>query len=135
MAASTGSTRVEIGDSCRRSLRQHLVQAQKSLRTHLFAFIPVSARVDRASALHDRDGVIKFQHRRKISSILIRNTLVPLAIRTAPGSCLGIEGVKSPNTRSRYEYRPSGLAKKVRTAVGRQICAAGARTAVPKERA
>ena len=83
----------------------------------------------------DRQGVIGFQHRRKISSILIRNTLVPLAIRTAPGSCLGIEGVKSPNTRSRYEYRPPGLAKKVRTAVGRQICAAGARTLVPKERA
>jgi hypothetical protein len=39
---------------------------------------------------------IRFQHRRKISSILIRNTLVPIAIRTAPGSCLVTEGVKSP---------------------------------------
>src|SRR6266516_958324 len=121
MAASTGSTRVEIGESCRRSLRQHLVQAQKSLRTHLFAFIPVSARVDRASALHDRDGVIKFQHRRKISSILIRNTVVPIAIRTTLGSCLAIEGVKSPKTRSCYEYHPPGRSKTVRTAMGRSI--------------
>ena len=42
-------------------------------------------------ALADRHGVIRFQHRRKISSILICNTLVPIAIRTAPGSCLVIE--------------------------------------------
>ena len=69
-------------------------------------------------------GVIRFQHRRKISSILIRNTLAPIAIRTAPGSCLAIEGVKSPKTRSCYEYHPPGPSKKVRTAVGRQICAA-----------
>jgi hypothetical protein len=41
-------------------------------------------------------GVMGFQHRRKISSILIRNTVVPLAIRTTPRSCLAIEGVKSP---------------------------------------
>ena len=53
---------------------------------------------DRAAA--DRHGVIRFQHRRKISSILIRNTLVPIAIRTAPGSCLVIEGVESPKIRS-----------------------------------
>jgi hypothetical protein len=45
----------------------------------------------------DRDGVIRFQHRRKISSILICNTLVPIAIRTASGSCLVIEASKSPN--------------------------------------
>jgi hypothetical protein len=70
-------------------------------------------------------GVIRFQHRRKISSILIRNTLVPIAIRTTPGSCLAIEGVKSPKTRSPYEYHPPGNSTKVRTAVGRQICAAG----------
>jgi len=42
-----------------------------------------------------RQGVTRFQHRRKISSTLIRNTLLPVAIRTAPGSCLVIEGVKS----------------------------------------
>ncbi len=36
----------------------------------------------------DRHGVIRFQHRRKISSILIWNTLVPIAIRAASGSCL-----------------------------------------------
>jgi hypothetical protein len=41
------------------------------------------------SPLHDRDGMIRFQHRRKISSILIRNTVVPIAIRTTLGSCLG----------------------------------------------
>jgi hypothetical protein len=35
----------------------------------------------------DHHGVIRFQHRRKISSILIRNTLVPIAIRTTRGSC------------------------------------------------
>jgi hypothetical protein len=35
-----------------------------------------------------RDGVTGFQHRRKISSILIRDTVTPIAIRTAPGSCL-----------------------------------------------
>jgi hypothetical protein len=49
--------------------------------------------------LHEHDGVIRFQHRRKISSILIRNTVVPLAIRTTSGSCLATEGVKSSKTR------------------------------------
>jgi hypothetical protein len=84
-----------------------------------------------------RYGVIRFQHRRKISSILIQNTLAPIAIRTAPGSCLVIEGVKPRTTitRSRYGQHSLGLSKKVRTAVGRQICAAGTRTLVPKERA
>ena len=71
--------------------------------------------------MHDRDGVIEFPHRRKISSILIRNTVVPIAIRTTLGSCLAIEGVKSPKTRSCYEYRPPGRSKAVRTAVGRSI--------------
>jgi hypothetical protein len=37
--------------------------------------------------LHDRHGVIGLQHWRKISSILIRNTVGPIAIRTALGSC------------------------------------------------
>ena len=35
----------------------------------------------------DHHGVIRFQHRRKITSILIWNTLVPIAIRTTRGSC------------------------------------------------
>ena len=46
-----------------------------------------------ATPPHDRDGVTKFQHRRKISSILIRNTVVPTAVRTTLGNCLAIEGV------------------------------------------
>ena len=40
--------------------------------------------------LPGRDGVIRFQHRRKISSLLIRDTVVPIAIRTTSGSCLAI---------------------------------------------
>ena len=43
----------------------------------------------------DRDVVIRLQHRRKISSTLIRNTVVPIAIRTTLGSCLAIEGDKA----------------------------------------
>jgi hypothetical protein len=71
--------------------------------------------------LNDRDGVIRFQHRRKISSILIRNTVVPIAIRTTSGSCLAIQSVKSAKTRSCYEYHPPGRSKTVRAAVGRSI--------------
>src|ERR1019366_1202494 len=71
--------------------------------------------------LHDRDGVIRFPHGRKISSILIRNTVVPIATRTTLGSWLAIECVKSPKTRSCYEYHPPGRSKTVRTAVGRSI--------------
>ena len=58
------------------------------------------------------------------------------AHRHAHGSrkLLVIEGVKSPQTRSCHEYHPPGLSKKVRAAVGRQICATGARTLVPKKR-
>ena len=77
-----------------------------------------------ATPLHDRDGVTRFQHRPKISSILIRNTVVPTAIRTTLGSCLAIEGVKSPKTRSCYEHHPHGRSKTVRTAVGRSILSA-----------
>src|SRR5437868_10083411 len=73
---------------------------------------------ERRRPLHDRDGVIRFQHRRKISSILIRNTVVPTAIRTTLGSCLAVEGVKSPKTRSCYEYHPLRRSKTMRTAVG-----------------
>src|SRR5260370_18081285 len=80
---------------------------------------------------HDRDGVIRFQHQRKISSILIRNTVVPIAIRTTLGSCLAIEGVKSPKTRSCYEYHPPGRSKTVGTAVGRPIFGRGPRAATP----
>ena len=76
---------------------------------------------DPATPLHDRDGVTRFQHRRKIRSILIRNTVVPTAIRTTLGNCLALEGVKSPKTRSLYEYHPPGRSKTVRTAVGRSI--------------
>ena len=71
--------------------------------------------------LNDRRGVTKFQHRRKINSILIRNTVAPTAIRTASGSCLAIRSVRSPKTRSCYEYHPPGHSKTMRTAVGRSI--------------
>jgi hypothetical protein len=43
-----------------------------------------------------RDGVIRFQHRRKICSILIRNTVVPIAIRTALTSYLTNEVTAKP---------------------------------------
>src|SRR5215211_5400179 len=65
-------------------------------------------------------GVIRFQHRRKISSILIRDTVAPIAIRTTSGSC-SLRNVKSPNTGACYEYHPLGPSKTVRTAVGRSI--------------
>jgi hypothetical protein len=39
-------------------------------------------------------GVIRFQHRPKISSILIRDTVAPIAIRTTSGSC-SLRDVKS----------------------------------------
>jgi hypothetical protein len=68
-----------------------------------------------------RDGVIRFQHRRKISLLLFRDTVVPIAIRMTAGRCLVIEGVKSPKIRSFYEYHPPGRSKTVRTAVGRSI--------------
>jgi hypothetical protein len=89
-----------------------------------FAFVVsnrVSANILAVSPLHDRDGVIRFPHRRKISSTLIRNTVVPTATPTTLGSCLAIEGVKSPKTRSRYERHPLGHSKAERTAVGRSI--------------
>jgi hypothetical protein len=46
---------------------------------------------------------------------------VPTAIRTTSGSCLAVEGVKSPKNWSCYEYHPPGRSKTVRTAVGRSI--------------
>src|SRR4051794_12157351 len=48
-------------------------------------------------------GVIRFQHRRKIRSILIRDTVAPTAIRTTPGSCSSTEITE---TRSCYEHSP-----------------------------
>jgi hypothetical protein len=75
--------------------------------------------IRRRAPLHDRDGVIRFQHRRKISSILIRNTVVPIAIRTLWEAVWRF--VKSPKTRSCYEHHPPGRSKTVRTAVGRSI--------------
>jgi hypothetical protein len=71
--------------------------------------------------MHDRDGVIRFPHQRKISSILIRNTVVPTAVRTALGSCLVIEASNHRLTWSCYEQHPPGRSKAVRTAVGRSI--------------
>ena len=68
-----------------------------------------------------RDGVIRFQHRRKIGSLLIRNTVAPLANRTTSRSCLVIERANLPKTRSFYENHPAGRSKTVRTAVGRSI--------------
>jgi len=44
-----------------------------------------------AEAAHS--GVIRYQHPRKISSVLIRNTVGPNANRTTPRTCLVIEGV------------------------------------------
>ena len=78
--------------------------------------------------------MIGFQHWRKISSILFRNTLTPTVTLATPGNYLVIEGFKTPKTRSCYEYHPVGCSKKVRTAVGRQIWAAGAGSPVQKER-
>jgi hypothetical protein len=44
-----------------------------------------------------RRGVIRFQHRWKINSILIRKTVAPIAVRTTSGRC-SLKGVKSPTT-------------------------------------
>jgi hypothetical protein len=66
-------------------------------------------------------GVIEIQHRRKISSILIRDTVAPIAIRTTPGSCSLTEITEA---RSCYEHSP-GPSKTVRTAVGHSIFSAG----------
>ena len=82
---------------------------------------PVESRIDGPLRDSTGDGVTGFQHRRKISSILIRNTVVPTAIRTALGSCLAIEASYHRPTRSRYEQHPPGRSKAVRTAVGRSI--------------
>ena len=76
-------------------------------------------------------GVIRFQHQRKISSILVRDTVAPIAIRTTSGSC-SLRDVNTEN-RSCYEYHPPGPSKTVRTAVGRSIFPAGSfgRTSKP----
>jgi hypothetical protein len=87
------------------------------------------------SAGHCR-RVIRFQHRHKISSILIRNTVVPIAIRATLGSCWRLRCVKPPKTRSCYEYHPPGPSKAVRTAMGRSIFPArrNGRTSKPAAR-
>jgi hypothetical protein len=74
------------------------------------------------SAGHCR-RVIRFQHRHKISSILIRNTVAPIAIRTTSRSWR----LRASNHRIRscHEYHPVGRSKTVRTAVGRSIFSAG----------
>jgi hypothetical protein len=54
---------------------------------------------------------MRFQHWRKISSFLFRNTLAPTVILATPGNYLVIE---APKTRSCYEYHPLGRSKKVR---------------------
>jgi len=59
-----------------------------------FVGVPVQVRLSGAGMaasgaepLHDRDGVIGFPHWQKISSILICNTVVPIATRAALESC------------------------------------------------
>jgi hypothetical protein len=56
-------------------------------------------------------SVIRFQHWRKISSVLIRDTLVPIGIPAAREAV----GERKPGVG--YEYHPPGPSKKVRTAV------------------
>jgi hypothetical protein len=48
-------------------------------------------------ALDSLGGVTRFQHRRKINSALIRNTVTPIAIRTNAGSCLAMRASNSKN--------------------------------------
>ena len=56
-------------------------------------------------------GVIRFQHRRKISSILIRDTVAPIAIRTTSGSC-SLRDVKSPKTGAVMSIIPLDLQRR-----------------------
>ena len=56
-------------------------------------------------------GVIRFQHRRKISSILIRDTVAPIAIRTTSGSC-SLRDIKSPNTGAVMSIIPLDLQRR-----------------------
>ena len=56
-------------------------------------------------------GVISFQHSRKISSILIRDTVAPIAIRTTSGSC-SLRDVKSPHTGAVMSIIPLDLQRR-----------------------
>ena len=56
-------------------------------------------------------GVIRFQHPRKISSILIRDTVAPIAIRTASGS-YSLTDVKSPHTGAVMSIIPLDLQRR-----------------------
>jgi hypothetical protein len=67
-----------------------------------------------------RHGVIRFQHRWKINSILIRNTVAPIAVRRTSGRC-SLKGRQITENRSCYEHHPSRPSKTVRTAVGCSI--------------
>ena len=71
------------------------------------------------------DGVIRFQHRRKINCGSYSNTCA-LSRPHDPRKLLVTEGLELLKTRSCYEYHPPGLSKKVRTAMGRQIFTADA---------
>jgi len=57
---------------------------------------------------------------RKISSILIRNTVCPSPFARLWGSCWRLKR-QITATRSCYEYHPAGRPKTVRTTVGRSI--------------
>jgi len=56
-------------------------------------------------------GVIRFQHRRKISFILIRDTVAPIAIRTTLGS-FSLRGIKSPETGAVMSIIPLDLQRR-----------------------
>jgi hypothetical protein len=73
------------------------VRSDRRQRIHGHGCVTGPPDVGGGAPRRPRHGVIRFQHRRKIISILNRNTLAPIAIRTTPGSCLVTEGVKSEN--------------------------------------
>jgi hypothetical protein len=68
-----------------------------------------------------QSSVIKSQHSMKICSVLIRNTVAPIGIPTAPRSCRR----KKKTGVSHERQHPPGPSKKVRTALGRQISSTG----------
>ena len=92
-----------------------------------------AARPDiRRETLHGRDGVIRFQHRRKISSLLIRDTVAPIANRTTSGSCLAIETLSHRKPGVVVSNHPAGRSKTLRTAVGRSIFPRGLESVTPR---
>ena len=66
----------------------------------------------RDAAVGRRRGVIRFQHRRKIRRILIRNTLEPSANRKALGSCLVIEASNHRKPELRVSIIPLDFQRK-----------------------